>query len=388
VDDYRADENPGSGWSSTNGGVPSDAEHDFFWLDMVSNLEGFDPSRDMIAISVDRELPLTTIAAYKSIIWSAYSDVDMRLVGELPLLYTYVQYRSARPPANTSGACSPTGGVSGKVLPNYISLAMQAGVHVLITGTHPAQNALSRINSPAVKWPAIPLYEFERGSVQTGTAPRDIEDPPGEHAFAYKDLCLEAIDFGYQSNGRIRSRGTGSVANQRYCPTNGWRTPNAQSRREDGMRFGISADPNFPQIALRPEAADPGRLFAPTSQAIDCEVYNPDYFRQGAACAYVPAPRPCFEPIYLLGCLDTAERTYQQPVAFWTSAYADVVSEDIPGAVGARSAVFGFPPVYFSPGQVKPGIEYILFDEWQLPRKQTNSQTASQARLDGTGSSP
>ena len=156
-------------------------------------------------VSVDRELPLTTIAAYKSIIWSAYSDVDMRLVGELPLLYTYIQYRSARPPSNTQGACSPTGGVSGKVLPNYISLAMQAGVHVLITGTHPAQNALSRINSPAVKWPAIPLYEFERGSVQTGASPRDIEDPPGGHAFAYRDLCLEAIDFGYQSNGRIRS---------------------------------------------------------------------------------------------------------------------------------------------------------------------------------------
>ncbi|HEU4928826.1 MAG TPA: hypothetical protein VFU38_03280 [Candidatus Krumholzibacteria bacterium] len=388
VDDYRADENPGSGWITTNGGVPNDAEHDNFWLDMVSNLEGFDSSRDMIAISVDRELPLTTIASYKGIIWSAYSDVDMRLVGELPLLYTYIQYRSKLPPSNTSGACSPTGGISGKVLPNYISLAMQAGVHVLITGTHPVQNALSRINSPAVKWPAIPLYEFERGALQTGSGPRDADNPPGDHAFAYKDLCLEAIDFGYQSNGRIRSRGTGSVANQRYCPTNGWRTPNAQSRRDDGMRSGIPADPNFPEISLRPEAADPGRLFSPTSQAIDVEVYNPEYFRQGAACVYVPAPRPCFQPIYLLGCLDTDERTYQQPVAFWTSAYADVVSEDIPGAVGARSAVFGFPPVYFSPGQVKPGIEYILFEEWQLPRKSSSAQSVSQARLDGTTSAP
>jgi hypothetical protein len=90
----------------------------------------------------------------------------------------------------------------------------------------------------------------------------------------------------------------------------------------------------------------------------------------------------------LLDCLDTDERTYQQPVAFWTSVYADVVSEDIPSAVGARSAVFGFPPVYFTPGQVKPGIEYILFDEWQLPRKPASAQTASQARLDGTGSAP
>ena len=389
VDDYRPDENPGSGWSQTNGGVPNDAEHDQFWLDMVSNLEGFDPGRDMIAISVDRELPLTTIAAYKSIIWSAFSDVDMRAAGDLPLLYTYIQYRSQRPPQSSAGACSPTGGVSGKVLPNYISLAMQAGVHILITGTHPVQNALSRNNSPTVRWPAIPLYEFERGSQQTGSGPEDADDPPGGHAFAYKDLCLEVIDYGYQTNGRIRSRGTGSVANQRYCPTNAWRTPDpANSRREDGMRFGIPADPNFPEITLRPEAAQPGRLYAPTSQSIDTEVYNPEYFRQGAACSYVPAPRPCFEPIYLLGCLDTAERTSQQPVAFWTNVYENVVSEDIPGAVGARSAVFGFPPVYFNPGQVKPGIEYILFQEWQLPRKSQSSQTVSQARLDGSTSAP
>jgi len=391
VDDYRADENPGSGWAQTNGGSPNDAEHDQFWLDMVSNLEGFDPGRDMIAISVDRELPLTTIAAYKGIIWSEFSDVNMRQAGDLPLLYTYVQYRSQLPPQNAQGACSPTGGVSGKVLPNYISLAMQAGVHVLITGTHPVQNAVSRTNSPTLRWPAIPLYEFERTSRQTGSGPdsEDIADPPGDHAFAYKDLCLEVIDYGYQNNSRIRSRGTGSLANQRYCPTNAWRTPDAaNSQLEDGMRYGIPNDPNFPEITLRPEAAAPGRDYAPTSKSIDTEVYNPDYFRQGKACDYVPLPRPCFEPIYLLGCLDTAELTYQQPVAFWTSVYANVVSEDIPGAVGARSAVFGFPPVYFNPGQVKPGIEYILYEEWQLPRKSQSSQTVSQARLDGTTSAP
>ena len=140
------------------------------------------------------------------------------------------------------------------------------------------------------------------------------------------------------------------------------------------MRGGIPADMNFPVISLRPETADPGRLFAPESQSIDVEVYNPEYFDQ--LCQFVGAPRACFQPIYLLDCLDTAEKTYRQPVAFWTSTYADVVAEDIPNAVGARSAVFGFPPVYFNPGQVKPGIEYILFDEWQLPRKQQSASAA------------
>jgi hypothetical protein len=135
------------------------------------------------------------------------------------------------------------------------------------------------------------------------------------------------------------------------------------------MRDAQPLDPNFPALTLRPEVAGPGRAYAPEAQGIDAEVYNPSYFRTGQACPYVPPPRGCFEPIYALVCRDTSERTYLQPVAFWTGVYAGVVAQDIPGAVGARSAVFGFPPVYFNPAQVKPAIEFILFDEWQLPRR-------------------
>ncbi len=388
VDDYKPDEVPGqSGWAVTNGGVPNDAEHDAFWLDMVSDLDAFDPTRDFIAIAVERELPLTTIAGYKSILWSVSSDVDMRAINDLPLLYIYVQYRSKRPPRDTQGACSPTGGVQGKVLPNYIGLAMQAGVHVLIAGQHPLQNALSRTASPPVRWPAIPLYEFELGNTQIGTGPQDVDNPPGDQAFAYRDVCVDVIDFGFQTTQRLRVRGSGTVANQRYCAvTPAWRAPNAQSRRDDGMRGGIPSDPNFPPITLRTEVAAPGRKFAPSSESLDIEVYNPAYFREGALCPYVTPPRPCFEPIYLLDCLDTAERTYQQPVAFRSGVYADVVSDDIPGAVAARSAVFGFPPVYFNPAEVKPAIEYILFTEWQLPRRPAG--LSSHAPLDGVRPAP
>ncbi|MCI0453264.1 MAG: hypothetical protein L0Z51_12935 [Candidatus Latescibacteria bacterium] len=103
------------------------------------------------------------------------------------------------------------------------------------------------------------------------------------------------------------------------------------------------------------------------SQGLDVEVYNPAYFRQCGACQFVSPPRGHFEPIYGLECFDTAEPTYQQPVAFWAGANAPVTG-DFPGAVAARSAVLGFPPVYFNPSEIKPAIEHILFDEWQLPR--------------------
>jgi hypothetical protein len=119
---------------------------------------------------------------------------------------------------------------------------------------------------------------------------------------------------------------------------------------------------------MRHEASDPGQWYDPTQRGLDCEVYNPAYFRLGAACQYVPRnPRPCFQPIYGLECFDTLEPTYHQPIAFWTSAYADRIA-DVPGAVGARSVVFGFPPVFLPPDEFRPGMEYILFNEWKLPK--------------------
>jgi len=261
------------------------------------------------------------------------------------------------------------------VVPNYIGLAMQAGVHLLIAGKHPIQNITPRAGTFQVRYPMIPLYELEPGNTQLGS-PRqgDLTNPPGDQSFSYRELCIDVIDYGFLTSQRARLTGTG--ANMRYCGLSGWRAPNAQSRRDDSMRTGIPIDTNFPALSLRPEAAGPGRAFAPGTQGIDVEVYNPDYFRNGQACQYVSSPRSCFEPIYGLGCLDTAERTYQQPVAFWTGAYADVVA-DFPGAVAARSVVFGFPPVYFNPGEVKPAIEYILFDEWQLPRRPATAASAS-----------
>jgi hypothetical protein len=209
----------------------------------------------------------------------------------------------------------------------------------------------------------IPLYETE--DPQTGTP--DVSNPPGTHGFAYQDLCLEAIDYGYLPT--VRARLPGSGANRRYCPVSPvYRQPGTASTRDDTMRGAEPFDAAFPALSLRPEVASPGKVFAPDVQGLDVEVYNPSYFRNNAACQWVPSPRPCFEPIYGLVCRDTAERTYLQPVAFWTSVYANVVAQDIPNAVAARSAVFGFPPVYFDPGQMKEALDVILFDEWQLPR--------------------
>ena len=304
VDDFPADEVPGqSGWDVTNGGMPSDSEHDAFWLDMVSNVEGFDPAIDVVSTTDGSTLPLSTIARYKSVVFSSYSDVSVTVPSFMPLLYQFIRYRAGLAPqqAPFTGCPGPNYGAGpGYVPTNFVMQAMQAGIHVLITGQQPIQNVVPRPAPYPVRWPLIPLYELEPGSSQMGTQPRYLECRPGEYQFAYADLCVDALDFAFLSNQRARLQGNGPPSQQRYCPVNNWRARDANSRRDDTMRGGIAFDPAFPPISLRAEAAGPGRFYAPASQGLDVEVYNPAYFREGAACGFVPAPRTCFEPIYAL----------------------------------------------------------------------------------------
>jgi hypothetical protein len=364
IDDFSADNDPlalpGFTHPTGRGILPSDAEHDAFWLDMVSNLAGFDPASDVLQTSNTGEVPLALLARYKSVMWSVYSDIQQR--SNYPLLYSYIQYRQVR----ASG-----GGGSGKVQPNYLALAMAAGGHIMISGSHPIQLVENRQFAGSVRHPLIFLYELE--GLQTGSGP-NVTNPIGDKSFAYKELCLEVIDYAFMTVNRRRYR---QPAPTFYCPVNLYRRADNNSLRDDTMRGVRTLDPNFPPATLRAEITAFGKAYQPSEKGLDAEVYNPAYFRSGRACQYVPrSPRSCFQPIYGVDCLDVAEPTYNQPVAFWTSAFADRVAE-VPGAVGARSVVFGFAPVYLDPVQIKPAFEYILYEEWKLPRKTTIGASAS-----------
>jgi hypothetical protein len=59
---------------------------------------------------------------------------------------------------------------------------------------------------------------------------------------------------------------------------------------------------------------------------------------------------------------------------------------DVPGAVGARSVVFGFPPVFIAEAEFRPVMDRILFDEWKLPRG-TNA-AAQRAAAERLGAAP
>ena len=356
VDDDTTDDQSSSGWAN-GGSHPNDAEHDAFWLQMASEVAGFDPAIDMADTKLD--LSLTLLAQYKSIIWNVYADNTKQLATlKYPLLYSFIKYRSKNPADAQS---------TGKLYPNVLALAMAAGSHIMIAGRHPINLVINRAELRSdLRFPVIWFYDLE--GKQDGY---DLEEPQvGDLSFAYRELCLETMDYALMKPTLWRRA---SGMNREVCPVSTVRRNGIVPGVEPDvtMREALSLDPNFPTMALRNEAADPGQWYEPTVRGLDAEIYNPFYFQGSSgkpgSCQHVPAPRSCFKSVYGLGCFDTLEPTYKQPVAFWTSAFADRVA-DVPGAVGARSIVFGFPPVFFEEADFQPVMNHILFDEWKLPR--------------------
>jgi hypothetical protein len=341
VDDFF--EGDQAGWESSwgLGMLPNDAEHDAYWLGVLENVAGFDAQHDVLAVHTGEVVPLTRLADYKSLIWSVLGHVDQ--TRNYPVLHDLISFRPRE-------GCSAGGG---KVETNIVSLFMAAGGRLLLCGQHPVSMSINDNYAPGVRFPIMFQYDLDLRYGRQDSAP-DIENPPGAESFPYVDLCLETMDFAYTHVYRWRNLGL-------QCPVQNVRTSDV---RNQTLRYTIPLDGNFPILELRPETAAEGKWHEPDNRGLNCEIYNPDYFFD--SCVYVPGPRDCFEPIYGLGCLDLSAVVYNQPVAFWTGVYTDVVP-DVPGGVPARSAVFGFPPVLFDPAASKAAIEYILFDEWRLP---------------------
>jgi hypothetical protein len=358
VDDYH--ESDWGGWYHAYGkGLePNDKEHDEFWTEALENVRGFNPVSDMIdvAYATGVIIPLTKLAQYKSIIWSVKAHRNLQ-PAHFPAVRELIKFR-------------PKGVViaSGKQQPNLLTMFLASGGHLLYCGYHPMSMSIALPSGAlrGMRYPTIFKYDLDQFDYSQRDAPSTemVRDPPGDQSFAYLDMCLETMDYAVSS---VRAR-----RSERYhCPVHhDRRLPNSNEGsveylRTVSMRAAIPLDPNFPRLELRPETALPGKAHDPGVKGPDVEVYNPQYFFDN--CISVDGSRDCFEPIYGLECFDTSEPTYAQPIAFWTSKYADVQAT-APGAVMARSAVFGFPPVLINPDQAQAAIERIVFDEWQLPR--------------------
>jgi hypothetical protein len=361
VDDFR--EEGWTGWSHPQGrGIePTDEEQDFFWLDseegILKDVDGFNTTEDVIDTNelAGGALPLQQMAKYKSIIWNTKGHKDRR--HDLPKLFDLVKFRPKTGEA-----------VAGKQEPNLVALFMAAGGHVLICGSHPVANVVDlSFAERGLKYPMIFKYDLDLRAYSQEDAPtvQMVANPPGDESFAYFELCLETMEYSLTDVLARRSGGY-HCSNSRYRWVPITVEEQLEYLRTRTMRAAIPLNPEFPRLELRPETALPGKAHGPESRGLDVELYNQSYFFD--ICSSVLDSRECFEPIYGLECFEESEVTYGQPIAFWTSTFAHVEAE-APGTIPARSALFGFAPVYFKPDQVRGAIENVVFDEWQLQRK-------------------
>jgi hypothetical protein len=356
VDDFP--ESEWSGWNHLQGKgtEPTDEEHDEFWNQILSNVEGFDPSEDVVDVEsrAGAVVQLRKLALYKSIIWNTKGDRAMQ--SGFPGVHELIKFR---PKENEA--------TSGKQQPNLVALFMAAGGHILYCGQHPLSMAIDGTYVPvAMRYPAIYKYDLDQRVYRQDRPPNSVmvQNPPGDQSFPYVEMCLETIDYAITSTLTRRPPG-------HYCPVHRERevpdnpVGNAEYKRTRSMRAAMPLDPNFPRLVLRPETAAPGKAHDPNVSGLDVEVYNPAYFFE--LCVGVHAVRDCFEPIYGLECFETTEPTYGEAIAFWTSTFADVIAS-AHGAIPAKSAVLGFPPVMCDTLAIRGAIEHIMFDEWQLQR--------------------
>jgi len=374
VDDWLTDKNVTAGWTNTTGKAyaPTDKEHDSFWSRMLFDVEGFDADEfdflgnrtkfgeDVIEVVAGADVSLLKLATYKSIIWSVSSNIGASQLNQ-PLLYEFVQHRERYPQPN-AGASS-----GGKVRPNILALFVAAGGHLFINGEHPVATTVNRDLIGSFRIPIMLLYELEGRQDRAPVT----NAPIGDRSFNYRELCVDVLDYARMSFQRRRRKP------EEVCDILGLRTFTADTEnpRVHTLRsasplddVGAILDDEFvwPQLDLNIECSGPGKFYNESKIGHDVEIYNPQYFFD--KCPYVKGSRGCFQPIYSLECLDATENTYHQPVAFWTSAYADRVSEAA-GAIAARSVVWGFSPVYFEESAVKQAIDNVIFGEWKLEKE-------------------
>ena len=346
-------------FSRNRGSSPCDKEHDEFWIYLLDTVKGFNPARDMFELGIGgrNDLPIQLLAKYKNLIWNATGNSSGEAGAFLDQLITFPN------PSGTSAG--------GKTSPNLVALYMAAGGHILLVGNQIMTMVVNEtvfVGSGINLFPMI--FRYELGGDQDGTYTGTGNDVGvrgvGEDSFSYSECCLNVLDQAYLANSnQFRRKGVG----EQRCHNNLLRD---RDRVKDGMRAALPIDVTtgggFPQLDLDSVVTAAGQFYE--SVGLEVDLYNPEYFPTMTPCLEVSEtipPRSCFQPIYGNGCNNTLSLVYNAPVAFWTTVFENRVP-DVSGAVGARSAIWGFHPVYFDRFQVKQAIDILVHTEWQLER--------------------
>ena len=313
--------------------MPTETEHDEFWLDICGRVEGFLPDRDVYDVKRYSNVipPIETIGRYANIIWIFSNSTDG--AWKQILIFT---------PESMIGPSS-------SLALNYLSLFLAKGGHLLTAGVVDRGGG-----GLTAAFPTNPLLPASfKADMST-----DPEDTSGTNSMPYKDLCVTVVDK-VSANFRTDDE----------MPPDVFRTVD-----RDAMRYGVKKvdDPvvaehlgGFPeQMRLWSGITCTSCFFNPLVRGFTyVEVYDPKYYMDFKL---IPFSQGCFHPTYTMKARSVLSPLDNQAIAIVVTKYRDKFygREDIT-FIPAYSFHFGFPLWFFNRDDVNQAID-VIFNEWQL----------------------
>ena len=328
VDDF-----PSADFTQVDYAIPTESQHDEFWLDICARAEGFDPSQDVYDTQAQRlrPPPLERLGRYRNLIWT-YSSAFC--AWESLILFTPEE-------------SVPSGGA----IINYLPAFLAKGGHIWTLGRSDKGGGLAA----ALPWYAR-VFPMSLACEFLGNSGECDENRSGEESMPFRDYCVTMLDkiqanFRTDDDMPLRWLYHYDVMTRAY--------------RDDGD-FHTASRPGLPErLELWEEATAPGRYFDPDSSATlggftYVEIYDPAYWmdRRGVR------SQPCFHPIYRMKAKNDESVLNDCAIALWITGYEEIVP-DAPSGAAAPSLHFGFPLWFFARSQVD-SIVRVVFDEWGI----------------------
>ena len=327
VDDWPSWDFPQVHWM-----MPTETQHDEFWLGICSRAVGFDPERDVYDSNLHGLKPpeIDYVGKYKNIIWTYSNPANLAW-------HKVVQFL----PESRMGQGS-------QLTVNYLSIFLAKGGHLWTLGRADRISGLSSVLMPSAM--SFPMYlKCEITNNQEGCE----GDTSGVLSMAYKDYCVSMLD---KVDGIFRDAVDMPIRKTSF----------------DAMRFAYkdvmdTVTAKYPELPdsliLWEEVTNPGRFFEPRLRGFTyVEIYDPEYWMESR---YV-SNLPCFHPMYRMRTRNSLSPVDHTTVALWLTKYADIVPDVEEGvAVAAPSFHFGF-PLWFFKRQAVDDISGVIFSEWQI----------------------
>ncbi|UCF05981.1 MAG: hypothetical protein JSV33_02790 [bacterium] len=325
IDDFHSGE-----FQQDDYAMPTESEHDQFWINICKRAEEFDPFTDVFDCSESNSPPdMEHVFKYKNIIWTYASDARTNVWDDI-VLFTREEV---------------IGGTPRSVF-NYLAAYMKSGGHLWTLGKSDRSGGLAAVlYALAQKFPVNVRCEVFMNAV-------GCEDTVGVHCMAYRDYCVHVLD---KAQGFHRD-GLDALVDR--------------SVDMDALSYGYkdSFDPvtsehqNLPEkLNLWETVTQQGKYFYPKDRGFHyIEVYDPEYWMQLQGIT----SQSCFHPMYRMRSRNTRSCLNDATIAFWTTKYADIVAE-APDCVAAASVHFGLPLWFFDREEVN-AIADVIFTEWHI----------------------